>query len=482
VAVATLFFIGLKAVYLIIPTTKDLNVSLEVVILAAGKGSRMRSKLPKVLHTVAGKPMLGHVIDSARALNAKATHVVIGHGADAVRETFATSDNIQWAVQAQQLGTGHAVAQAMPAIADDSIVLVAYGDVPLVKPATLQALVDSCNDSSLALLTVTLTDPTGYGRIVRNNQGKVEAIVEQKDAAPEQLAIDEVNTGILAVKASHLNTWLPQLSSANAQGEYYLTDIISMAVKQGLSIVTSQPSSEMEVQGANNRQQVSELERYYQQQYAEMLMAEGASLADPARIDVRGELTVGQDVTIDINCVFEGKVTLADDVVIGPNCVISDAEVGAGTVIKANSVIEQATIAENCDIGPFARLRPGTRLAAKAKVGNFVETKKTTIGEGSKVNHLSYVGDCTIGVGANIGAGTITCNYDGVNKFPTIIGDGAFIGSNSSLVAPVTIGADATVGAGSTITGTVAEGQLAVARGKQRNINGWKRPEKINKD
>ena len=451
-------------------------MTTEVVILAAGKGTRMRSKLPKVLHQLAGKPMVGHVIDTAKKIQAGAIHVVIGHGAEQVQQNFADAD-LHWAIQSEQLGTGHAVAQAMPAVKADSIVLIAYGDVPLVTAETLSALVDAANENTLSLLTVYLDNPTGYGRIVRES-GVITAIVEQKDASEEQLLINEVNTGILAVSAAKLNQWLPALSSNNAQGEYYLTDIIAMAVKDGMTVTAQHPQSAMEVEGANNRLQVAGLERFYQQQQAERLMTEGATLADPARIDIRGDLTIGQDIFIDVNCVFIGDVTIADDVTIGPNCVIENSTIGKGTVIKANSILENATVAENCDVGPFARLRPGSVLADKAKVGNFVETKKANIGEGSKVNHLTYIGDSNIGKGVNIGAGTITCNYDGVNKSTTNIGDGAFIGSNSSLVAPVNIGSNATVGAGSTISSDIADNQLGVARGKQKNLDSWKRPTK----
>ncbi|MCP3908730.1 MAG: UDP-N-acetylglucosamine diphosphorylase/glucosamine-1-phosphate N-acetyltransferase [Oceanicoccus sp.] len=451
-------------------------MTTEVVILAAGKGTRMRSKLPKVLHQLAGKPMVGHVIDTAKKIQAGAIHVVIGHGAEQVQQNFADAD-LHWAIQSEQLGTGHAVAQAMPAVKADSIVLIAYGDVPLVTAETLSALVDAANENTLSLLTVYLDNPTGYGRIVRES-GVITAIVEQKDASEEQLLINEVNTGILAVSAAKLNQWLPALSSNNAQGEYYLTDIIAMAVKDGMTVTAQHPQSAMEVEGANNRLQVAGLERFYQQQQAERLMTEGATLADPARIDIRGDLTIGQDIFIDVNCVFIGDVTIADDVTIGPNCVIENSTIGKGTVIKANSILENATVAENCDVGPFARLRPGSVLADKAKVGNFVETKKANIGEGSKVNHLTYIGDSNIGKGVNVGAGTITCNYDGVNKSTTNIGDGAFIGSNSSLVAPVNIGSNATVGAGSTISSDVADNQLGVARGKQKNLDSWKRPTK----
>lgn len=448
----------------------------EVVILAAGQGTRMRSKLPKVLHCVAGKPMVEHVIDSAKKLSVDTIHVVVGHGGNKVREHFAESD-LQWVTQQEQLGTGHAVAQVLPQLSDDSTVLIAYADVPLVQAETLSQLVSTADSERLALLTVELEDPTGYGRIVREG-GAIKAIVEQKDADEDQLLVNEVNTGIMAVSAKKLKQWLPKLSSNNAQGEYYLTDIIEMAVSDGMEVIASHPKSAMEVEGANNRVQVAAIERFYQLQQANKLMLAGASLADPARVDVRGELTVGQDISIDINCVFIGDVSIGDDVVIGPNCVIENCRIGAGTKIKANSVIEDATIGKFCDIGPFARLRPGTILAEKAKIGNFVETKKSLIGEGSKVNHLSYVGDTTIGKGANVGAGTITCNYDGVNKYQTMIGDGAFVGSNTSLVAPLEIGVGATVAAGSTVTGDVKDQQLSVARGKQRNIDNWQRPTK----
>ena len=454
----------------------------EVVILAAGKGTRMRSKLPKVLHCVAGKPMVSHVIDSAASLGAKAIHVVVGHGAETVKKHLSNQPSLRWAIQEQQLGTGHAVAQAMPNVDPESTVLIAYGDVPLVSSETMSKLVAAANDKVLSLLTVHMDNPSGYGRIVRNQSQQITSIIEQKDAQPEQLAITEVNTGILAVSAKRLNQWLPKLSSENAQGEYYLTDIISMAVKDGMTVIAEHPASVMEVQGANNRQQVSELERHYQHLKAQQLMVEGATLIDPARVDVRGELSIGEDIIIDVNCVFEGKVDIANDVKIGPNCIITNSSIGEGTVIKANTIIEDSIVAKHCDIGPFARLRPGSELSDRAKVGNFVETKKVKIGEGSKVNHLTYIGDCTIGQNANIGAGTITCNYDGANKFLTTIGDNAFIGSNSSLVAPVTIGPGATIGAGSTISNDVNKQQLAVARSKQRNIDNWQRPVKIKKD
>jgi len=452
-------------------------VSLEVIILAAGQGTRMRSALPKVLHPLAGKPLVHHVIDTASALGATAIHTVIGHGAEKVQAQLRDLPT-HWVMQEQQLGTGHAVAQASPNIADDSIALVLYGDVPLVQAETLQKLLTAVNSKQMALLTVEMNDPTGYGRIVRDTEQRIVAIVEQKDANDAQKKISEVNTGILAAPAHLLKQWLPQLEANNAQREYYLTDIIGLAVKQGINVVAQQPHALWEVQGVNNRLQLAELERQHQRNIADELMTNGVTLADPARIDVRGKLDTGRDVFIDINCVFEGDVVLGDNVRIGPNCVIRNSRVAANVDIESHSLLDGAIVGTEAHIGPFARLRPGTELAANAKVGNFVETKKTYIGEGSKVNHLTYVGDCTIGVDANIGAGTITCNYDGVNKFKTEIGDGAFIGSNSSLVAPVSIGKNATIGAGSTITGNVADEQLAVARGKQRNIDGWKRPTK----
>jgi len=450
---------------------------LHVVILAAGQGSRMKSSLPKVLHKVAGRPMLHHVIDTAQTLGAEKVHGVIGHGADQVKAA-SHSYSVSWVMQEQQLGTGHAVAQTLPELPDDARVLVLYGDVPLTTAQTLQGLVQDLDEKTLGLLTVTLDNPQGYGRILRNQAGQVTAIVEQKDASAEQLAINEVNTGILAVSARHLKTWLPQLSSSNAQGEYYLTDIIAMAVKAGMTVNVAQPGDPFEVQGVNNRLQLAELERWYQSREADRLMTEGATLADPARVDVRGELTIGNDVLIDVNVVFNGKVSLGSHVSIGPGCVITDSTIADGAHIHAHSVIDQASVGPNAQVGPFARLRPGTQLAANTKVGNFVETKKTIVGEGSKINHLSYVGDATLGTDVNVGAGTITCNYDGVNKYQTVLGDGVFVGSNSSLVAPVTVAEGATVGAGSTITKDVPEQQLAVARGRQRNISGWQKPEK----
>lgn len=458
---------------------------LDIVVLAAGKGTRMKSSLPKVLHPVAGKAMLGHVLDCARSLNdglnavnrGTRLNVVIGHGSELVEERFQAED-VSFVYQNEQLGTGHAVQQALPNLRSGAVVLILYGDVPLIQSDTLGKLVAAVNEQSMGLLTVELSNPTGYGRIIRDEQGRVTAIVEQKDANKEQLEIKEGNTGVMAVLADDLLRWLPELSNDNAQNEYYLTDIIAMAQQEGKHIVAEHPASENEVLGVNNRQQQAALERHFQKQCAEQLMTDGVTLIDPERFDCRGQLTVGHDVTIDINCIFEGDVSLGNNVEVGANCQLINCSIADGTVIKPNSIIEGAIIGEVCDIGPFARVRPGTVLARGAKLGNFVETKKANIGEGSKVNHLTYIGDSDIGKGVNVGAGTITCNYDGVNKFKTTIGDNAFIGSNSSLVAPVNIGEGATIGAGSTISSHVGDHELGVARGKQRNIQGWKRPAK----
>ncbi|MDB6441848.1 bifunctional UDP-N-acetylglucosamine diphosphorylase/glucosamine-1-phosphate N-acetyltransferase GlmU [Pseudomonas sp. 21TX0197] len=454
-------------------------MSLEIVILAAGQGTRMRSALPKVLHPVAGNSMLGHVIHSARQLDPQRIHVVIGHGADAVRERLA-ADDLNFVLQDRQLGTGHAVAQAVPFISADTV-LILYGDVPLIEVDTLQRLLEHVTPDQLGLLTVELDDPTGYGRIVRNAAGQVTAIVEQKDANEAQRAITEGNTGILAVPAKRLDGWLSRLSNDNAQGEYYLTDVIAMAVADGLVVATEQPLDAMEVQGANDRRQLAELERHYQLRAARRLMAQGVTLRDPARFDVRGEVSVGRDVVIDINVILEGKVVIEDDVVIGPNCVIKDSTLRKGAVIKANSHLEGAVMGEGSDAGPFARLRPGSVLEARAHVGNFVELKNAHLGEGAKAGHLTYLGDAEVGARTNIGAGTITCNYDGANKWKTVLGEDVFIGSNNSLVAPVDISSGATTAAGSTITQNVDNAQLAVGRARQRNIDGWRRPEKIRK-
>ncbi|MBB5211738.1 bifunctional UDP-N-acetylglucosamine diphosphorylase/glucosamine-1-phosphate N-acetyltransferase GlmU [Microbulbifer hydrolyticus] len=454
-------------------------MTIDVVILAAGKGTRMRSDLPKVLHPIGGVPMLGRVIDAAQALGGNGdvqTTVVIGHGAELVRERFASS-GVQFVEQTEQLGTGHAVAQAIPNFREGATVLVLYGDVPLVKTATLQSLLKA-SASGPALLSVVMDDPSGYGRIVRDGAGQVQAIVEQKDADAETLKVTEINTGILAAPANLLTQWLPELSSDNAQGEYYLTDVIARSVSENIAVTGVIADDPNEVAGVNSRAQQAELERALQADTASALMAAGVTLLDPVRIDVRGSLICGSDVSIDINCIFEGQVSLGDKVQVGPNCLLKNCQLAAGTVVEANTIIEDAVVGEACTIGPFARLRPGTELANGAKVGNFVETKKAKIGLGSKVNHLSYIGDAEVGEGVNIGAGTITCNYDGVNKSKTVIGNGAFIGSNSALVAPVEIGAGATIGAGSTITREVSADELAVARGKQRNIGGWQRPTK----
>ncbi|MCH2338557.1 bifunctional UDP-N-acetylglucosamine diphosphorylase/glucosamine-1-phosphate N-acetyltransferase GlmU [Pseudomonas sp. NPDC047963] len=451
-------------------------MSLDIVILAAGQGTRMRSALPKVLHPVAGRSMLGHVIDTARSLAPIAIHVVIGHGAEQVREQLA-ADDLNFVEQAEQLGTGHAVAQALPALSAERV-LILYGDVPLIEAATLERLLQQVTPEQLALLTVNLTDPSGYGRIVRDGQGVVQAIVEHKDATAVQRLITEGNTGILAVPGERLADWLGRLSNSNAQGEYYLTDVIAMAVADGLVVATEQPLHAMEVQGANDRIQLAELERHFQQRAARRLMAQGVTLRDPARFDLRGEVAAGRDVLIDINVILEGKVVIEDGVEIGPNCVIRNSTLRRGSVVKANSHLEGAELGEGADCGPFARLRPGAVLGAKAHVGNFVEVKNASLGEGAKAGHLAYLGDADIGARTNIGAGTITCNYDGANKFRTVMGEDVFIGSNSSLVAPVTLGDGATTGAGSVITADVPAETLALGRARQAVITGWRRPQK----
>lgn len=451
-------------------------MSLGVVILAAGKGTRMRSALPKVLHRLSGLPMVAHVVTAARALAPASITLVYGHGGDAVKNVL-NEAGLHWAEQAQQLGTGHAVMQALPQLREDKV-LILYGDVPLIQPETLRRCLAEVNDRSLCLITLGMEDPTGYGRILRDDAGNILRIVEQKDASMEELCITEVNTGIMACPHQLLETVLPQLSNSNAQGEYYLTDVVSLAVEQGFHVNSIQPSHAWEVDGVNDRVQLARLERIHQRQLAERLMRDGVSLRDPARLDVRGQVETGQDVSIDVNVVLEGKVVLGEGVQIGPNCVIRNAVIGAGSVVAANSLIEDAVVGAGCKVGPFARLRPETVLGEGVHVGNFVEIKKCHIGTHSKVNHLSYLGDAEVGADVNVGAGTITCNYDGVNKWKTEIGDRAFIGSNSALVAPISIGKGATIGAGSTVTQQVADGQLAVGRSKQRNIDGWKRPTK----
>ena len=451
-------------------------MSLDIVVLAAGQGTRMRSSLPKVLHPVAGRSMLGHVIHTAEQLKPNSIQVVIGHGAEQVREVI-QGENLSFVQQAQQLGTGHAVAQAIPALTADNT-LILYGDVPLITAATLERLLAKVSSEQLCLLTVKLDDPTGYGRIVRNSQGEVQAIVEHKDATEQQRTICEGNTGILAVPTAQLIEWLGRLSNDNAQGEYYLTDIIAMAVADGVTVATEIAADPLEVQGANDRIQLAELERHYQYRAARELMAQGVTLRDPQRFDLRGEVRVGRDVLIDINVILEGRVVIEDNVQIGPNCVIKDSVLRAGAIIKANSVLEGAEVGAEADCGPFARLRQGAVLAAKAHVGNFVELKNTCLGESAKAGHLTYLGDSEVGARTNIGAGTITCNYDGANKFKTVMGEDVFIGSNSSLVAPLEIGAGATTGAGSTVSKNVPAGALIVERADQRIRENWPRPTK----
>jgi len=451
---------------------------LDVLVLAAGKGTRMRSDLPKVLHALAGKSLLAHVISSVEALDSAAINVIVGHGKEKIQQAFANQP-LNWIEQTSQLGTAHAVLQAIPFLRDDARVLIVYGDVPLIESSTLEKMIAGVNDDAMALLTVELADPTGYGRILRNEEGEVTGIIEQKDAAPEQLQITEVNTGVMAMTAADLKNWLPKIDNNNAQQEYYLTDVISLARAAGRRINTYAPEAVEEVEGVNSRAQLVALERYYQLQVANKLLDSGVTIIDPSRFDCRGELTTGQDVVVDINCIFEGTNQIGNGVNIGPNCVIKDAIIGDNVTIKANTVIEgPVTLEADVQVGPFARLRPHTVLAKGAKVGNFVETKKAHVGPGSKISHLSYIGDAVLGSEVNVGAGTITCNYDGVNKHITEIDDGAFIGSNTSLVAPVTVGKNATVGAGSTISRNVPDESLAIARGKQRVVDTWKRPEK----
>ena len=450
---------------------------LSVIVLAAGQGTRMKSSLPKVLHCIAGRPLVEHVITDALELGAADIHVVFGHGGEQVKQAL-SSYELNWAEQAEQLGTGHAVEQALPAIPDDHLVLLLYGDVPLITVDTLQRLIAATANDSLALLTAKLSDPTGYGRIVRDASGAVQAIVEQKDASQEQLAIDEINTGMLAVNAMLLKKWISQLENNNAQDEFYLTDIVGMAAADGVAITSANPAEICEIEGVNNKRQLAELERAFQLRQARQLMEDGLTLRDPTRFDLRGELIIGRDVEIDINAVIEGRVELADGVMIGPNVVLKNVSIGTGTRVDANCVLEDSVVGENCAIGPFARLRPQTNLANKVKVGNFVEIKKSDIADGSKVNHLSYVGDTTMGSNVNVGAGTITCNYDGANKHQTIIGDDVFIGSDTQLIAPVTIAAGSTIGAGSTITRDTPDNALTLSRAKQTSIDGWTRPSK----
>ena len=451
-----------------------MTAPLHVIVLAAGEGKRMKSALPKVLQKIAGRPMLAQVIDTARALQPAGIHVVYGHGGDAVRAAFDDQRDLQWAEQAQQLGTGHAVQQAMPDVPDDVRVLVLYGDVPLITAASLQRLLDA--PGRLAVLAAELDDPAGYGRIVRDPEGRVAAIVEHKDADEEQRRIRLVNTGVIAADSTALKMWLEHLRNDNAQGEYYLTDVFAAAAQEYAAAEIVIVADPLETEGANDPWQLAQLERAFQLRQARALCVDGARLADPARLDIRGKVTVGRDVEIDVDVVFEGEVVLGDGVRIGPFCRIKDAVLAAGSEVRAHCDIDGARSEGAVQIGPYARLRPGTVLADGVHIGNFVETKNARLGIGSKANHLSYLGDARIGSKVNVGAGTITCNYDGVNKFITTIEDGAFIGSNSALIAPVTIGAGATIGAGSTITKNAAAGELTVARARQQTLDGWQRP------
>jgi bifunctional UDP-N-acetylglucosamine pyrophosphorylase/glucosamine-1-phosphate N-acetyltransferase len=450
---------------------------LSVVILAAGQGKRMNSDLPKVLQPLAGIPLLAHVLNTAEELGAQSVHVVYGHGGDQVQAAFAGRP-VKWALQAEQLGTGHAAQQALPGIADDDRVLILFGDVPLVRPATLRQLLERVSEESIALLSVRLPDPTGYGRVIRDGAQNVVRIVEHKDANTKERAIDEIFTGLLAAPARHLRRWLSQLRNDNAQSEYYLTDVITMAVREQFKVHAIVTSNQAEVQGVNDKVQLAELEAALRRERALELMRQGVTLADPARIDIRGKVTVGRDVFIDVNVVVVGNVHLSDRVRIGPNNYLKNCEIGVGTEVLPNCVIEGARVGASCHIGPFARLRPEAELDQEVHIGNFVEVKKSRLGAGSKANHLSYIGDASVGRKVNIGAGTITCNYDGVNKWRTDIGDGAFIGSGSMLVAPVKIGADATIGAGSTIAREAPEGKLTLERAKQTTIEQWQRPQK----
>jgi bifunctional UDP-N-acetylglucosamine pyrophosphorylase / glucosamine-1-phosphate N-acetyltransferase len=450
--------------------------TLHIVILAAGEGKRMKSSLPKVLQKIAGKSMLRHVIDAARELKPAGLHIVYGHGGDQVRAAFAEDHDLQWAEQSEQKGTGHAVQQAMPNIPDDARVLVLYGDVPLIRSETLQAML--AFDAPLVVLAAELENPTGYGRIVLDAVGNVAAIVEQKDANTEQRAIQLVNTGMIAAHAKSLRLWLMGLKSDNAQGEYYLTDVFAMAAHQFQAATVVRCSDVVETEGANDAWQLMQLERAYQKRVAKKLAAQGVRFADANRFDLRGELHAGHDIEIDVDVIIEGVVELGDGVKIGPFCRIKNTKLAAGTQVNAHCDIEGAISHGDCTIGPFARLRPGTELSSGVHIGNFVETKKTIVGKNSKVNHLTYLGDAVIGEKVNVGAGTITCNYDGVNKSQTTIEDGAFIGSNSSLVAPVTIEKNATIGAGSVITKNAPADQLTISRAKQITVSAWQRPEK----
>lgn len=452
-------------------------MKLSAIILAAGQGKRMNSTLPKVMHKLAGMPMLEHVYLRSLELAANDIHIVYGHGGEHLHE-YCSEFDVEWILQEEQLGTAHAVQQASPHINDEHVVLILYGDVPLIKSHTLKKLVNSVTAETIALLTVNLHDPTGYGRIIRKN-GEVVAIVEHKDASDEQKLIKEVNTGIMALPAGYLNRCLHRIDNKNAQREYYLTDVIALAVNDGKNVKASQPDYVYEVEGVNDRNQLSKLERIKQRERVDAIMAQGVTVADPSRVDIRGELTVGNDSFIDINCIFEGKVTIGSNVSIGPGCVINDCQIADDVVIKPYSIIEHTMIDKRVEVGPFARIRPGTHLKEGCKVGNFVEVKNSQLGFGSKANHLTYLGDAVIGSDVNIGAGTITCNYDGAYKHKTVIMDGAFIGSDTQLVAPVKVGKNSTIGAGSTITRDTDDDALTLSRVEQKTIDGWKRPRKI---
>ena len=457
-------------------------MNLDIVILAAGRGTRMNSNIPKVLHQIGGDSMLGHVLNAARKLESQQIHIVVGYGAEQIKQEFSTDKELQWALQEQQLGTGHAVMQAMPSIdttKPEMRVLVLYGDVPLTNFSTLIKLVQQANANTLCILTLVTENPKGLGRIVRDDSGEITAIVEEKDANDEQKKINEVNTGIMVIPATKLNTWLNSLGNDNAQGEYYLTDLVAMAAADDESAISAMViDDENEVQGVNDKAQLAGLERQYQMNKAEQLLKAGVLLRDPSRIDIRGEIETGSDVEIDINAIFEGRVTLGNGVKIGPNVVIKDSKIADNANILQGTNIDGAEIGEGASVGPYARIRPGTILSENTKIGNFVETKNAIIGKGSKASHLAYIGDAVLGENVNIGAGTIFCNYDGVNKHKTTIGDNVFVGSNSVLVAPVTLADNTFVAAGSSISSDVPADSLAIARGKQRNITGWKRPTK----
>lgn len=456
-------------------------MDIQVIILAAGKGSRMKSQLPKVLHKLAGKPLVQHVVDSCRSMGADHCHLVVGHGAEQVKSTVVGNNiKLSFVEQTEQLGTGHAVKMSLDGLEDDTATLILYGDVPLTHHDTLSQLVDIHNNdpSGVALMTCFLDDPTGYGRITRDQQGNVTGIVEHKDASEEQKEINEINTGILCCNSSQLKQWINNLNNNNAQGEYYLTDIIAMAVNDGNQVTTAQPVDLYEVEGINTLTQLAELERVWQLNMARHLMDGGVTMMDPTRFDLRGSLSCENDVVIDINCVIEGRVVLKNGARIGPNVYLKDCSIGPNSEVKANSVVEDAVVESDCSVGPFARLRPGSHLLNDSHVGNFVEMKKSVLGEGSKAGHLAYLGDSEVGKNVNIGAGTITCNYDGANKHKTIIEDGAFIGSDTQLVAPVTVGKNVTVAAGTTVTSDIKDDMLCISRVKQKQIEGWKRPTK----